>query len=307
MISVIKAGLFTTIQDMGRSGYRRFGIPESGVMDKYNATLANWLVNNKAAAPILEITMSGPELIFTTSANIALTGADMSPDINGNILPLYQSTAVSEGDILSFGRLKAGCRTYLAVNGGFKAEFFINSYSTYTLAEKGGFEGRALKPGDNLQISESKKKSPVKRIIPEYIRTKFAAINRIRYIPGPEAGHIEDDSPGGLPGIYTVHPQSDRMGIRLAGFDGEVSDKEIVSSPVNKGTIQLLPDNNLIVLMNDGQVSGGYPRLGNVIGADLHLMAQLKPSDQVKLMPVTIEEAESLFSYQSDLLKKYRI
>lgn len=306
MIDVLKPGVFTTIQDMGRFGYRRFGIPESGVLDKYNATLANWLVYNNENVPLLEITMSGPELKFTQALTIAITGAEMTPKINGKLIPLYKSIFVSAGDVLKFGRLKAGFRCYLAVNGGFNAELFLNSYSTYTLAQKGGFEGRILRSGDRLQIKKSKNKVRNKRIIPEYIRTKFTGLNAIRYIIGPEAELIEDDSPGSVPGIYAVHQQSDRMGIRLTGFDGEVNTKEILSSPVNKGTIQLLPDYNLIVLMNDGQVSGGYPRLGNIIAADLHLMAQLKPGDQVKLMPVTIEKAEGLFKYQTALLEKYK-
>ena len=298
--------MFTTIQDTGRPGYRRFGIPESGAMDGYNAMLANWLVCNKIKAPLLEITMTGPRMKFNITATVAITGADMSATINGKPASRYHSLIMVPGDELRFGRLKKGCRAYLAVTGGFKAETFLDSCSTYTLAEKGGIEGRPLKAGDQLIIRGNKYIAKEERMVPEFIRTKFTAIKAARYVRGPEADFIDEESPMDLSEKYTIHPESDRMGIRLSGFFGEVRDKEIISSPVNKGTIQLLPDDNLIVLMNDGQVSGGYPRLGNIIAADLHLLAQLKPGDRIKLMPVSVAEAESLYRYQVGLLKKYQ-
>lgn len=301
MIEVLSPGLFTTIQDSGRKNFRRFGVPQSGAVDNYNAYLANWLVNNAEDTPFLELTMTGPTLKFNCSCTIGITGSDMKADLNSKAVPLYTTIPISEGDILSFKQVNAGFRTYLSINGGFSGEEFLNSYSTYTLANIGGYKGRQLKKGDTLNLSAPG--PAVERIVPEHVQTKFSGLQIIRIVEGPEYDLISEDSPMGLAGNYTIHMNSDRMGIRLTGFIGEVSEKEIISSPVSMGTIQLLPDNNLIVLMNDGQVSGGYPRLANVISADLHLLAQVQPGEKIKILPVSLDEAIHLWSHQYKLLK----
>lgn len=306
MIEVIKPGFFTLIQDNGRKGYRRFGIPECGSMDHYNATLANWLVNNPSDAALLELTIAGPKLLFNQKCKIAVTGADMTPMLNGDNIRLYESITIKTGDILSFGRLIHGCRSYLAVEGGLEGEYFLGSRSTYTLASMGGFEGRKLKAGDMLIIKNVHMNPEALRTVPEHLHTKFPMPWKIRFIEGPEFEYIDEESPMGIAEEFLVHQNSDRMGIRLSGFFGEVIEKEIISSPVNKGTIQLLPDNDLMILMNDGQVSGGYPRLGNVISTDLHLMAQVKPGDKISLMKVSREKAEFLNEFQHRLLLQYK-
>ncbi|MGK7390335.1 MAG: biotin-dependent carboxyltransferase family protein [Candidatus Cyclobacteriaceae bacterium M2_1C_046] len=301
MIEVISPGLLTTIQDLGRENVRRFGVPQSGAMDEYNAFLANWLVNNNEGSPLLEFTMTGPSLKFNSSCTIGIAGADMGAKLNDAPISNYTSVSVSAGDVLDFTQARSGFRTYLSVKGGFSAEEFLNSYSTYTLANIGGYNGRALKKGDVLNLSAPEITDG--KTVPEHVQTKFNLTRTIRIIEGPEYELISEDSPMGLAGNYKIHMNSDRMGIRLTGFIGEVSEKEIISSAVNKGTIQLLPDNDLIVLMSDGQVSGGYPRLGNVISADIHLLAQCRPGEQVKLLPVSLDEAVHLWSHQCKLLK----
>lgn len=301
MISVLHPGLFTTIQDIGRINYRRYGMPESGAMDNYNAYLANWLVENSANAALLEITMSGPVLNFETDCIIGLAGADMKATVNKKAIVNYKAHQIIAGDTLQLAQAVKGCRTYLAVNGGIAGNMFLKSRSTYSLAGVGGFKGRPLKKGDALTLTSPAKISNLKEV-PEHLQMKFASDPIIRFTQGPEFKFITEDSPMGLAGNYKVHMNSDRMAIRLTGFIGDVAEKEIISSPVNKGTIQILPDNDLVVLMNDGQVSGGYPRLGNIISADLHLLAQVKPGGQLSLLPVNLPEAIELWEHQQKLL-----
>ena len=301
MIEVIKGGLLTTIQDAGRVGYRHLGIPESGYMDDYNAPLANWLVDNPLTFPLLEITMSGPTLKIHNEHRLAVTGGNIRVKINDQEINVYETFNVFKGDVLSFGTMNTGYRAYLSVAGGFLGEEFLNSHSTYVPGNFGGLKGRALEPGDHLQVNPVKSRAN-HRSVPEYLRTNYSASRRIRFIEGPEFEYFLDESPMGVSGSYTIDHKSDRMGIRLTGFSGELIEKEIISSPVCKGTIQVLPDNNLIVLMNDGQVTGGYPRIGVIIKADLHLMAQVKAGDHIQLMPVTHEEATSLNHYRMRLL-----
>lgn len=303
MIEVISPGFFTTIQDLGRKNYRSYGFPESGAMDDYNACLANWLVNNAADVPVLEVTMTGPVLKFNNACIIGITGADMSPELNNKVIGSYHSIEVHPGDVLTLKNSTKGFRTYISVSGGFTGDKFLNSCSTYALAEIGGFKGRKLLKGDILDHPKRKQEKNKIKIVPEHLQTKFDSNSTIRVLEGPEFDLILEDSPMGLAGIFKIHLNSDRMGIRLSGFFGDVNKKEIISSPVTKGTIQLFPDNNLIVLMNDGQVTGGYPRLGNVISADLHLLAQMKPGDEVKLLPISLAEAHHLWWHQQNLLK----
>lgn len=293
-ISVEAPGLFTTIQDGGRVGFRRFGVPGSGVMDDYSAKLANLLVGNEVSDPLLEISFSGPRMIFQGSAVIAITGADISAKLNGRLLSMYQTVTVRKGDELTFGKLISGCRAYLSVRGGFIADHVMNSCSTYVPARFGGHNGRRLAKGDLLFFLQK----PIHTIslkVPEHFIPVFKNKRTIRVLRGPE--WIGEQYKQLLESkTFMVSKDADRMGIRLEGhlLENE-SSGTMISSPLAPGVIQMVPSGTLIISMKDGQTTGGYPRICSIISADLGYAGQLKPGDEINFRVIDNEEAKSLF------------
>ncbi len=293
-ISVASPGLLTTIQDGGRTGYRRFGIPVGGVMDDYSAKLANLLVGNVPGAPLLEITLTGPELVFHQKATIAITGADMSARVNGQTVSLYQSIRLSKGDKLGFGKLKTGCRSYLAVGGGFIGDYKMGSCSTYVPAGFGGQGGHPLRKGDSLFFHLQEPLQAVRKI-PQHFIPVFKSPGIIRLQKGPEwIG--EDQLLKFETTTFTISKDADRMGIRLSGqLEGIDSGGAMISAPMAPGVIQRVPSGELIIAMKDGQTTGGYPRIASVIHADLGYVAQMKPGDEINFRVVDKEQAKALF------------
>lgn len=310
-VIVHTAGLLTTVQDRGRYGYQRFGMPVSGAMDIFSLELANLLVGNDPGDACLEATISGPELEFTVATAVAITGADMDPHLNGQGIPMSTAIDVRSGDKLWFRGLKSGCRAYIAFAGGIAVPPVMGSRSTYLRAGIGGFQGRALMqgdelplgeavafiPGDELPLGEVRRKAPPLRIpaglIPEYLHNQT-----IRIIPGPEAHYFEIDGLRSfLATEYKVTVQSDRMGYRLSGEP--IRHREgmsgIISAGVSAGTIQVPGDGQPIILMADRQTSGGYARIANVITADLTLLAQMRPGVKVRFKETNINMAQQLY------------
>lgn len=296
-INVITPGLLTTVQDSGRLGFQQYGIPVSGAMDRYSLETANVLAGNCRNAAALEITFSGPVLEFKSSMAIAITGADMEPSVNGNPVEAYEAIYVKPGDVLSFGALKKGLRTYVAFEGGIDVPLVMQSRSTYLKAGIGGFQGRKLRAGDTLQVA------PVKghissgiRKIPGSMIPGYGSEIPVRVIMGPE-----DDSftPEGiscfLSNEYTVGSHSDRMGLRMQGPVIEHKNgADILSSGINFGSIQVAGEGQPIILMADRQPTGGYTRIAGVISADLPLVAQAKPGDRLRFQDVGVELAQRL-------------
>ena len=282
-IYIEKAGLQTTIQDLGRFGLRIFGIPISGAMDSNSHQIANRLVGNHINAPTLEMTLKGDKIHFLNHAKIAITGSDMSAKLNGKTCPMYQTIEARAGDILSFGFSKNGCRTYLAIKGKIKADFDFNSYSTYLYGKFGGYKGRKIENDDIItienNINESINFSINKNEIPVYsnnISVKVIAAPEFDWFPKDMIERFFETK-------YEVAVDNNRMGMKLKGLPILLDKpRKMISSPTALGTIQVLPNGQLIILLNDGQTTGGYPRIANVILEDIGKIAQLKTGDFVK-------------------------
>ena len=296
-VIVHTAGLLTTVQDRGRYGYQRFGMPVSGAMDVFSLELANLLVGNDPGDACLEATISGPELEFTGATWIAITGADMDPHLNGLAIPINTAIDVRPGDRLGSRGLRSGCRAYIAFAGGIAVPPVMGSRSTYLRAGIGGFQSRALMPGDELPLGEPVGNPRLKKI-PEGLIPEYKHEQTIRIISGPEAHYFEI---AGLRSFlsteYTVTAQSDRMGYRLTGEP--IRHKEgmtnIISAGISLGTVQVPGDGQPIILMADRQTSGGYARIANVITADLTLLAQMRPGDRIRFRETTLEDARKLY------------
>lgn len=303
-VIVHTAGLLTTVQDKGRYGYQRYGMPVSGAMDTFSLELANLLVGNEPGDACLEATITGPELEFTGTTVVAITGANMDPHLNGQGIPMNTAVDVKPGDRLGFRGLKCGCRSYIAFSGGIDVPLVMGSRSTYLRAGIGGHQGRAIIQGDELPLGEFKRPSVIK-VIPEGLIPEYKHEQTIRVIPGPEAHYFE------LSGLrnflsteYMVTAQSDRMGYRLSGEP--VMHKEgmsgIISAGVTAGTIQVPGSGQPIILMADRQTSGGYARIANVITVDLTLLAQMQPGDTIHFREANFDNAQELLNEKHSIL-----
>ncbi len=308
-LSVIKPGMLDTLQDMGRFGYGNWGINPGGVMDRYAAQVANMLVGNCCSEALLEIHFPGPQLLFEQNALIAITGADFSPQLDDQEIPVWQPVVMRKNTVLHFPKHKKGARCYLAVHGGFCLDKWLGSYSTNLTAGVGGWKGQALKKGDELSLKESTlyyagwlKEDKNTRILPWQAdsRKVYNYPHEILVTMGHEWERLKPASQNHfLENNFTIHPSSDRMGYNLRSVPLELEQPhELISSAVNFGTLQLLPDGQLIVLMAEHQTTGGYPRIGHVITSHLSKLAQLRPSDCVQFKMVDIAKAEELLFAQ---------
>ena len=288
-LNVIKPGLLTTVQDLGRTGYRSAGVPLGGAMDRPALRAANRLVGNPEDAAGLEITLLGPELEFLGDTTIAVCGAEFEG------VPAGKSSLMRSGERLRFGRGIRGCRAYLAVAGGIAVPEVLGSRSTYLRGGFGGYLGRSLRPGDRLDRHEGKggrgqaakvdRRNGGQLLQPD----PFAVVRAVQGAQGAEFGRALFEAE------FKVSPQSDRMGIRLSGPKLERrAGAELVSGAVVPGTVQVPPDGQPIVLMADAQTIGGYPQAAHVSTADLPILAQLKPGDSVRFREISLEEAQSL-------------
>lgn len=320
-LSVIRPGMLTTVQDAGRFGYRQAGVIVSGPMDARALREANLLVGNPDGAAGLEITLRGPTIQFAADHLIALTGADLSPTLNGQPMPLRRPVAVMRGCELAFGPARAGCRAYLAVSGGLAVPEILGSRSTYLRAGIGGFEGRALQAGDvvpaagptelggqlRAQLTAS---YPARQwvaagwsIAPVGHRSPTRAAT-IRVVHGPEYDQFTAGSQQDFwAQNFTVTPSSDRMGYRLQGPAlHRQNQQEILSTAVTFGTVQVPAGGLPIILMADHQTTGGYPRIAQVISTDFSLLAQLPMGGQLRFQEVTLTEAHHAYLHQERTL-----
>ena len=284
MIHVVKPGLLTTVQDQGRWGYQRFGVPVAGPMDPSAHRLANLIVGNRPSAATLEVTLVGPVLEFEVDALVAVTGARFDLQLDGAAVASNTSYAVRCGHRLVFGSRLEGARAYVAVGGGFDVPMVLGSRATHVASGMGGVHGRALRSGDRLPVGVAR----ARKIAAGEVRSNIVTLPRqgarVRVIAGP---HDRDFGPAGLHQLqtvrYVVAAQSDRMGYRLQGeplsYTGE---DDLISAPVPIGSVQVPPAGEPIVLMADHQTTGGYPRIGTVITADLGLVGQLSPADWIE-------------------------
>jgi antagonist of KipI len=272
--TILKPGLFTTIQDSGRSSV---DLPTSGVMDRDSYKLANYLVGNDPREALLEITLSGPMIQFLDSTVIAVTGAPFDVTLNGNVLAMNQSASVQKGDVLSIKGTSVGARSYLAVAGNWGIAPVFQSKSTDTINSIGGYNGRALEKGDHIRVTNN----PEEHRLIGIERSVGQAHVELDAYPGPELEMLTPSSQELLfRTSFSVSNDSNRMGIRSLGTSILKSElNQIISSPVFTGVVQL-PNNGLpIILMSDAPTTGGYPRVLVLDEAVCNKVAQLKPGD----------------------------
>lgn len=326
-LEILTTGPLTTVQDLGRSGYGKWGYRRCGACDKYAIQLANILAGNTAetdGVPVLEFTLSGGKIRFTGECVVAVTGADMSPKLDGEPFSMYQPRVVREGQILELGFAKEGLRTYLAVSGGLSLPVVMESCSTDTTCGIGGLEGRALKAGDIIKFrheqTENTEEALVQRHIQSYIEDicgreqEFAITEEqfwlqqtshpyrcvgnqlvpvMRVVPGPQEEAFTQAGKEALwRGVYQVTADSNRMACKLEGPALEtVNGSDIISDGIVEGSIQVAANGLPMVMLSDHQTTGGYAKIGTVISTDISVIAQRKPGESVGFQYITPEEA----------------
>ena len=293
-IKILDAGLLTTVQDLGRYGFQRYGVSASGVMDEYSAKIANKLVGNKVGEAVLETTLKGVQIEFLQNTAVAITGGNCDVTLNGTKIELWQSYLVNRGDILKMGICRSGLRNYLAFAGGIDVPVIMNSKSTNLKAKVGGFNGRKLMTGDILSVGVGSLETPLtlnKHYIPTYSKDI-----KVGVILGQQDDYFtEAGIKTFLNETYTVTQESDRMGIRLSSVSGATIEHkngaDIISDGITFGAIQVPGSGQPIVMMADRQTTGGYTKIGNVISSDLAKLAQATPGTKVKFVEYTLEQA----------------
>lgn len=312
-LHIIKAGVLDSIQDRGRFGFQHLGINPAGVMDQFSASIANILVGNNPGEATLELHFPVSVFLFEQPALIAIAGADFSAAINGEPVPTSHAILVNKNSLLLFQQPKHGSRAYLAIKGGIKADEWLGSHSTQLRAAVGGYQGRRLRKNDQVFFKENinycstiGQKDFI--VLPWQADSKWnkeeETTNDLFVLPGHEWDWIIKESKENfLMTSFMITQQSDRMGYRLNNLPiRTLINEEVVSSAVSFGTVQLLPDGRLIILMADHQTTGGYPRIAHIISAHHSKAAQLQAGDKVNFRMTDQQTAESLLMKQQQHL-----
>jgi len=303
-LEIREPGLSTTVQDEGRFGYYKYGIPQSGAMDQYSASLGNRLVGNTKAEAVLECTYVGPKFSVTEDTVIAVTGAPVDVFVNDEERPQWERLELKAGDEVRFGVIKGGTKYFIAVGGGIDVPVALGSRSTYPIGRIGGLEGRALAAGDVLLTG-----APVDnglgtlQSIPEDLRPEYSREVNVRVIVGLYDHYLTDEGLRRLlEGEWTLTPVADRMGMRFDGPGVEWKDRprpfgagqdpsNIVDSGYAVGSIQIPGGTQPIILHREAVSAGGYAQVGTVISADMDLVARLAPGTKTHFVSVTMDEA----------------
>jgi antagonist of KipI len=295
MIRVLEPGPLTSVQDLGRRGYLRYGIPESGPIDRTAFLLANRLVGNADDRAGLECTLQGPRLEILADGALAATGAEMALSVNDREAPAWRTVRVRAGDIVRLGPARTGVRGYLAFAGGLDLPPVLGSRATYLRGRLGGYNGRALRAGDEVGLGPASPPRLGRRV-------KAGAIPRydgeatVRVVLGPQADRFTTEGIATfLAGTYEMLPQSDRMGARLRGPRiAHARGHDIVSDGVPLGGVQVVGDGQPIVLLADRQSTGGYTKIATVCSVDVGRIGQLRPGARLGFREVTVEVAHGL-------------
>jgi antagonist of KipI len=322
LVQVIRAGLASSVQDLGRDHLRHYGVPIGGAADLLSHELANRLVGNPATAATLEMTLSGDELEWSHDSLIAITGADMDPvianeSLSGQSVPQLRPVLVSAGTRIRFQTARRGCRCYLAVFGGFDVPVVMESRATYLRAHLGGLNGRCLQAGDVLPIGSARQLNLAPNLltpgtlqsVPWFVRPvdlPDAALATLHVLRGSHFERLSADSRMTFfEQNFVVSPQSDRMGYRLTGTAlSHLSTEDMTTEGTTPGTIQLPPDGNPILLMTDSAPTGGYPRIGHVATCDHSLAAQLRPGQLVRFVEIDLETAQQKLREQGQQFER---
>lgn len=317
-IKVLQPGMLATIQDLGRYGLQKFGVIVGGAMDSISLRIANLLIGNSEGEGALEVTLYGTTLLFETDELIAITGGNLQPTIDGKEAPMWRPLFIQKGSVLKFNTANSGCRAYVSFSGGIQVPKVMSSKSTYIRAGIGGFQGRKLLKNDVLELDrrselgedlfkQLKKEPTPLSWSADY--TSFVTFNKtqtIRFIRGSEYQHFDEENLKKFFSTpYTITTHSDRMGYRLEGEAIQLKEPfELLSEGVTFGTIQVPSNGKPIILMADRQTTGGYPKIAQVIAADLPSLAQMQANDRVYFKEVTLEEAQLALIQQERKLKE---
>jgi antagonist of KipI len=306
VIEVRAPGLLTTVQDLGREGFGPMGVSTSGAADPVALRIGNKLVGNAEGAAALEMTLLGGTFLFPERSVVALTGADFGPALDDRPLEMWSSVEIRAGQTLRAGPTRAGARCYLCIRGGIDVKLFLGSASTHLLSGLGGFEGRALRKGDVLKIGTTSGGFRTFRKISVATRaaTQLATRKVLRVTAGPQSDWFSQQAQKAFyAGTYHVAEESNRMGLRLEGpAIPSASGGEMISEGVSLGAIQITAGGLPIILFVEQQTTGGYPKIANVISADLSSLGQLRPRDEIRFERVEMETARALLMEQEKLL-----
>jgi antagonist of KipI len=326
IVRVNRPGLLTSVQDAGRYGFQKHGVIVSGAMDPLAHRVANLLVGNDETAATLEMTLKGATLEFQEDALISICGGDLSPSVGGVAVPLWKPVFLRKGSVLDFGQCRTGTRAYLAIAGGWNTPAIMNSRSTYLRAGIGGFEGRALRAGDELIAGEPSglgsrifKRLSNQSESAAFVATEWGVAKEmlpfysteptVRAMRGNQYDWFTEESGKAFfTEPYRVTPQSDRMGYRMDGPKLELTEQiELISEAVAFGTVQVPSEGKPIVLLADRQTTGGYPKIAQIATVDLPLMAQTKPGDIIRFAEISREEAEWLLLVRESEIRQLKM
>ena len=302
-IEILAPGLSTTVQDLGRQGFGPMGISPCGAADPISLRLGNRLVANQERAPALEMTLLGGTFRFPQGAVVALAGSEFGADLDGNPFDLWTSIEARPGQTLRVGPTRTGARCYLCVQGGIDVNYFLGSASTHVLTALGGLNGRPLRKGDVLKIAPAAGQFRRRTLDPQIVeRLSHRAV--LRVTSGPQSDWFPEPSQRLFyASEYRVAEDSNRMGLRLEGSAVPAhSGKQMITEGVSLGAVQVTGGGQPIILFVDQQTTGGYPKIANVISADIHKLGQLRPRDQIRFERIELEAARSQLREQEELL-----
>jgi antagonist of KipI len=303
VIEVHSPGLLTTVQDLGREGFGPMGVSPSGAADAISLRIGNRLLGNDQSAAGLEMTLLGGTFAFPDGAVIALAGSDFGAALDEKPVELWRAVEAKQGQVLRVGPTRSGARCYLCVQGGIETRLFLGSASTHLLSGLGGHEGRALRKGDLLETGSAKGALRKRTLAAESLKD-LAPSKVLRATPGPQGEWFSEAAQlAFFAGTYRVAEESNRMGLRLEGPPiPEGAHGEMTSEGVSLGAIQIAAGGLPIILFVEQQTTGGYPKIANVISADLHSLGQLRPRDEIRFERVDFATARTLLIKQEKLL-----
>ncbi|MES2882527.1 MAG: biotin-dependent carboxyltransferase family protein [Bacteroidota bacterium] len=310
-LQIIKAGLLDTIQDDGRTGYSHLGINPGGVMDAFSYRLANALLGKNLTDAVIELHFPAAQIVFTQSTIICVTGADFMPRLNNITVPINHPIVVGAGCTLRFDGMKQGARAYLSVKNEWLINKWLDSFSTNKIAGVGGWQGRPLQKGDCIEFANALGENAIVankqfKVLPWSTGEKVDNRNEIEFVIGSEWHCLTNESQIDFQNSwFQITQQADRMGYQLSGCKLSLQQNtDMLSSAVSFGTVQLLPNGQVIILMADHQTTGGYPRIAHIISAHLPLLAQKNANDVLKFVQTNLETAEEKIMKQERYLQQ---
>ena len=312
---VQRAGFLTSVQDLGHTGFRQFGVSTSGALDSFALRVANLLVGNNEGAAGLEITLGGLQLQFQDNRSVAWCGGDFDVQIGPDVLPAGHVAHLRAGDELKIGRAQTGCRCWLAIVGGIDVPLVLGSRSTDLRANFGGFEGRALRDGDQISLGRAPQSQTAATVRisswagPHDWVSPGKRYPALRFVRGVDWNRFNDAAIQRFTEQkFMVSADSDRMGVRLDGPELKRDDEgDLISEAVAPGTIQVPPSGKPILLLGDCQTIGGYPKMAHVITVDLGVATQLRAADGVRFLEVSLEDADRLLMERERDLERFRV